>query len=118
METAGVTRSPAFTAEDVARFYANGWWTAATISDAVRANAIHTPDRTAYVDHPNRSLTWREFDSAATALAGELAVMDVRPGTGSRCGTATPRQSTCCSSRSSGAARWWSASAHVRESAR
>lgn len=80
MESTPVTRSPAFTAEDVARFYANGWWTDATISDAVRANAIHTPDRTAYVDHPNPSLTWREFDAAAAALAGQLAGMGVRPG--------------------------------------
>lgn len=80
MESTPVTRSPAFTAEDVARFYANGWWTDATISDAVRANAIHTPDRTAYVDHPNPSLTWREFDAAAAALASQLAGMGVRPG--------------------------------------
>ncbi len=78
--SAAVTNSPAFTAEDVARFYANGWWTGATISDAVRTNAIRTPDRTAYVDYPNRSLTWREFDAAATALAGQLTGTGVRPG--------------------------------------
>ncbi|WP_208103597.1 class I adenylate-forming enzyme family protein [Mycolicibacterium sp. CBMA 226] len=75
-----VTSSPAFTADDVARFYANGWWADTTISDAVRANATHTPDRVAYVDHPDRSLTWRQFDTAATALAGQLAGAGVRPG--------------------------------------
>lgn len=37
-----VTNSPAFTADDVARFYANGWWTGTTISDAVRVNATRT----------------------------------------------------------------------------
>ncbi|WP_260971847.1 class I adenylate-forming enzyme family protein [Mycolicibacterium llatzerense] len=79
-EMTPVTSSPAFTAEDVARFHANGWWTDTTISDAVRANVTRTPDRTAYVDHPDRSLTWREFDAAATALAGQLAGAGVRPG--------------------------------------
>ncbi len=79
-EMTPVTSSPAFTAEDVARFHANGWWTDTTISDAVRANVTRTPDRTAYVDHPDRSLTWREFNSAATALAGQLAGAGVRPG--------------------------------------
>lgn len=79
-EMTAVTSSPAFTAEDVARFYANGWWTDTTISDAVRANVTRTSNRTAYVDHPDRSLTWREFDAAATALAGQLAGAGVRPG--------------------------------------
>jgi acyl-CoA synthetase len=79
META-VTNSPAFTADDVARFYANGWWTDTTISDAVHANATRTPDRIAYVDHPDRSQTWREFDTAATVLAAQLAGAGVRPG--------------------------------------
>ncbi len=78
-ETTPVTSSPAFTAEDVARFHANGWWTDTTISDALHANVTRTPDRTAYVDHPDRSLTWREFDAAATALAGQLAGAGVRP---------------------------------------
>ena len=78
-ETA-VTSSPAFTAEDVARFHANGWWIDTTVSDAARANATRTPDRAAYLDHPDRSLTWREFDTAATALARQLAGAGVRPG--------------------------------------
>jgi len=75
-----VTSSPACTAEDVARFHAKGWWIDSTISDAVRANAARTPDRTAYVDHPDRVLTWNEFDTAATALAGQLTGAGVRPG--------------------------------------
>lgn len=75
-----VTSSPAFTAEDVARFHAKGWWIDSTISDAVRANAARTPERTAYVDHPDRVLTWNEFDTAATALAGQLTGAGVRPG--------------------------------------
>ncbi|MGH3970612.1 MAG: AMP-binding protein, partial [Mycobacterium sp.] len=65
--------SPAFTDEDSARFRAAGWWSDATLSDAVRRNAERAPDHPAYVDHPNTSLTWREFDDAATNLAGQLA---------------------------------------------
>ncbi|MDR3662061.1 MAG: class I adenylate-forming enzyme family protein [Mycobacterium sp.] len=80
LQTTAVTGSPAFTVDDIARFRANGWWSDTTVSDAVRANAAHTPDRTAYVDHPDRSLTWREFDTAATFLAGQLTGAGVRPG--------------------------------------
>ena len=38
------------------------------------------PDRAAYVDHPGLSLTWREFDDAATALAEQLAGVGVARG--------------------------------------
>ncbi|SPM36817.1 Acyl-CoA synthetase (AMP-forming)/AMP-acid ligase II [Mycobacterium rhizamassiliense] len=65
--------SPAFTGEDCARFRAAGWWSDFTLSDAVRRNADRTPDHPAYLDHPDASLTWREFDGAATYLAGQLA---------------------------------------------
>jgi acyl-CoA synthetase len=65
--------SPAFTADEVARYHAAGWWSDTTVSDAVRTNAARTPDLLAYLDHPHDSLTWREFDAAADALAGELA---------------------------------------------
>ncbi|GFG79235.1 2,3-dihydroxybenzoate-AMP ligase [Mycobacterium paragordonae] len=68
-----ITRSPAFTAGDAAAFRAAGWWTDSTLSDAVRRNAAQSPDRAAYIDHPDGALTWREFDAAATALAGQLA---------------------------------------------
>jgi acyl-CoA synthetase len=72
--------SPAFTDEDAARFRAAGWWSDSTLSDAVRRNAERSPDRLAYADHPGTSLTWREFDSAATNLAEQLAGVGVLPG--------------------------------------
>ena len=74
------TGSPAFTADDVARYHAAGWWSDTTVSDSVRANAVRTPRRAAYLDHPDRSLTWREFDTAADALARQLAGAGVCPG--------------------------------------
>ncbi len=72
--------SPAFTDEDSARFRAAGWWSDVTLSDAVRRNAEHSPDRPAYVDHPGASLSWREFDSIASDLAGRLAGLGVMRG--------------------------------------
>jgi acyl-CoA synthetase len=72
--------SPAFTDEDPARFRAAGWWTDSTLSDAVRRNAEHSPQRPAYIDHPDTSLTWRQFDHAATSLAGQLAGSGVARG--------------------------------------
>jgi acyl-CoA synthetase len=72
--------SPAFTAEDSARYHAAGWWSDSTLSDAVRRNAVQSPDSAAYVDHPDLSLTWRELDYAATALAEQLAGVGLAPG--------------------------------------
>lgn len=72
--------SPAFTDEDSARFRAAGWWSDSTLSDAVRRNAERSPDRAAYVDDPGISLTWREFDSTASILAGQLAGAGVMRG--------------------------------------
>ncbi|OBB65918.1 class I adenylate-forming enzyme family protein [Mycobacterium sp. 852014-50255_SCH5639931] len=72
--------SPAFTDEDSARFRAAGFWSDTTLSDAVRRNAEQSPDRLAYVDHPGTSLTWRQFDSAATDVAEQLAGAGVAPG--------------------------------------
>ncbi len=72
--------SPAFTDEDTARFHAAGWWADFTLSGAVRRNAQRSPERVAYLDHPGTSLTWREFDSAATHLAERLAGAGVGPG--------------------------------------
>ena len=69
--------SPAFTAEDAARYRAQGWWSDSTLSDAVRANAAHAPDRAAYIDQPGMTLTWHEFDHAADALAQQLAGIGV-----------------------------------------
>ena len=45
-----IVRSPAFAAEDAARYRAAGWWSDSTLSDAVRRNAEESPDRAAYVD--------------------------------------------------------------------
>ncbi|HEY9302785.1 MAG TPA: AMP-binding protein, partial [Mycobacterium sp.] len=72
--------SPAFTAEESARYRAAGWWSDVTLSDAVRRNAARSPDRVAYVDHPDMSLSWREFDCAAETLAEQLAGLGVMPG--------------------------------------
>ncbi|MCV7103236.1 class I adenylate-forming enzyme family protein [Mycobacterium palustre] len=72
--------SPAFTDEDSARFRAAGWWSDATLSDAVRRNAESTPYHPAYVDHPGALLTWREFDHAATDLACQLTGFGVGRG--------------------------------------
>lgn len=76
-----VISSPAFSAEEAARYHAAGWWSEATLSDAVRRNSEDAPDRPAYIDHPSghpgdhhgRVLTWREFDCAADALVAQLA---------------------------------------------
>ncbi|OBF85372.1 cyclohexanecarboxylate-CoA ligase [Mycobacterium sp. 852002-51163_SCH5372311] len=72
--------SPAFTAEDAARYRAQGWWSDVTLSDAVRANAARSPGRTAYIDHPGMLLTWSEFDYAASDLAQQLAGVGVTRG--------------------------------------
>jgi acyl-CoA synthetase len=65
--------SPAFTDEESARYRTAGWWSDLTLSRAVARNADRFPDRLAYIDHHGSSLTWRQFDSAATALAEQLA---------------------------------------------
>jgi acyl-CoA synthetase len=72
--------SPAFTDEDSARFRAAGWWSDWTLSDAVRRNAEQSADRGAYCDELGISLTWHEFDSAATYLASQLAGLGIARG--------------------------------------
>ena len=67
-------------AQDAVRFRTAGWWSDSTLSDAVRRNAQASPERLAYVDHPGTWLTWREFDSAASALAEQLAGVGVARG--------------------------------------
>jgi acyl-CoA synthetase len=69
--------SPAFTDEDSARYRAAGWWSDSTLSDAVRRNAEHSPDRCAYANDPGTALTWREFDDSADALAEQLTGVGV-----------------------------------------
>jgi acyl-CoA synthetase len=82
MSTGGLDTvgSPAFTDEESARYRAAGWWSDVTLSDAVARNAEQRPDHFAYIDQPGRSFTWREFDSAATALAGQLAGVGIARG--------------------------------------
>jgi acyl-CoA synthetase len=82
MSTGGLDTvgSPAFTDEESARYRAAGWWSDVTLSDAAARNAAHYPDRYAYIDHPGRSFTWREFDAAATALAEQLSAVGVTRG--------------------------------------
>ncbi len=72
--------SPAFADEDAALFRAAGWWSDSTLSDAVRRNAEFGPDRRAYVDDLGASLSWREFDGAASSLAEQLAGLGVLRG--------------------------------------
>ncbi|OJZ70201.1 cyclohexanecarboxylate-CoA ligase [Mycobacterium paraffinicum] len=75
-----IASSPAFSAEDSAHFRACGFWSDATLSDAVRRNAERSPQRLAYVDHPGSALSWRQFDDAASALAEGLAGTGIEPG--------------------------------------
>jgi acyl-CoA synthetase len=72
--------SPPFTDQESARYRAAGWWSDVTLSDAVRRNAGQRPDHGAYVDYPGVSLTWREFNSAATSLAEQLIGVGVLRG--------------------------------------
>ena len=72
--------SPAFTDEESTRYRAAGWWSDATLSDAVRRNADHAPDRCAFADDPGVALTWREFDCSAEAMAEQLAGVGVQRG--------------------------------------
>ena len=65
---------------DAARYRAAGWWSDRTLSNTVREHAAAHPDKPAYVDHPDSTLTWHEFDEAATALASQLAGLGVRAG--------------------------------------
>ena len=74
-----IAESPAFTAEESARYRAEGWWIDASISDAVHRNAERTPGRAAYIDHPDGLLTWHEFDRAAASLAHQLAGAGIGP---------------------------------------
>jgi acyl-CoA synthetase len=72
--------SPAFTDEESMRYRDAGWWSDSTLSDAVRRNAEHAPDRCAYADDPGTALTWREFDDSTDALAEQLAGIGVERG--------------------------------------
>lgn len=67
-----ITGSPAFTGDEISRYRAEGWWSDATLSEAVARNAEQSPTGPAYIDHHGSALTWHEFDHAATTLAEQL----------------------------------------------
>ncbi|PXX08024.1 class I adenylate-forming enzyme family protein [Mycolicibacterium moriokaense] len=76
----------AVTSAEAAQYRAAGWWTDTTLSECVVRNSTSTPDKPAYVDFsldaPDRTLTWSEFDHAATNLAHRLLGLSVAPGDG------------------------------------
>ena len=67
-------------AADAAHYRTAGWWSDRTLSQTVREHAVAQPDKPAYVDYPNTTLTWREFDRAASLLAAQLAGLGVTLG--------------------------------------
>jgi len=74
----------AVTTEEAAHYRAAGWWTDTTLSDCATRNAALTPAKPAYVDFsldsPATTLSWSEFDHAATNLAHRLLAFGVAPG--------------------------------------
>ena len=69
--------SPAFTDEESARYRATGWWSDSTLSDAVRHNAEHSPDRCAYADDPGLAMTIGAYIPAHAPLPSARALLDV-----------------------------------------
>ncbi|MEN3219260.1 class I adenylate-forming enzyme family protein [Mycolicibacterium porcinum] len=67
-------------AADAAHYRAAGWWSDRTLSQTVREHAIAHPGKPAYVDYPDTTFTWSEFDCAASLLAAQLAGLGIRPG--------------------------------------
>jgi acyl-CoA synthetase len=70
----------AIDAVEAARYRSAGWWSDLTVSQAVREHATARPSKPAYVDHPDATVTWLEFDQAATAIASQLVGLGVHPG--------------------------------------
>ncbi len=74
----------AVTSAEAAQYRAAGWWSDDTLSDCVRRNAASSPAKPAYIDFvldgTGNSLSWADFDRAATNLAAELDRLGVRPG--------------------------------------
>jgi acyl-CoA synthetase len=67
-------------AVDAARYRSAGWWSDRTLSQTVRTHALTNPEKPAYVDHPSATITWKEFDRAASLLAAQLTGLGVSPG--------------------------------------
>jgi acyl-CoA synthetase len=70
----------AIDAVEAARYRSAGWWSDLTVSQAVREHATAHPSKPAYVDHPDATVTWLEFDHTATAIASQLVGLGVHPG--------------------------------------
>lgn len=72
------------TSAEAAYFRAQGWWSDSTLSDCISRNATSSPDKPAYIDFhlnsPDQTLTWSQFDNAATALALHLRDLGVCAG--------------------------------------
>ncbi|MBJ7339018.1 class I adenylate-forming enzyme family protein [Mycolicibacterium sp.] len=76
----------AVTSEEAAQYRSAGWWSDTTLSERVRHNSLSAPDKSAFVDFlldsSSRTLTWSEFDHAATNLACQLRDLGVSAGDG------------------------------------
>ena len=72
------------TSAEAAHYRAQGWWSDTTLSDCVTRNATSSPDKPAYIDFhldsPGQTLTWSQFDNAATNLALVLRDLGVAAG--------------------------------------
>lgn len=67
-----------FSAATIERYHADGSWDADTIADLVARNAVATPEAVAF-HAPEGTLTWREYDAAATRLAGAYVLAGLPP---------------------------------------
>lgn len=61
------------------RYTDAGWWQDRSIGDLVREHAERRPDLPAYIE-PERTVSWREYDGRADAVAAALAGAGVPPG--------------------------------------
>jgi acyl-CoA synthetase len=84
-----VTAPRLFSDEQVAEFYAQGWWSRDTWDSLLRGQVAASPDRLALCDAPNRSsfasgepqrLTWAEVDAAVDLVSGALLAAGTRAG--------------------------------------
>ncbi|MER7498776.1 class I adenylate-forming enzyme family protein [Nonomuraea pusilla] len=73
-------------ADRIARYTAEGWWTGDTIDQLLRAQAAARPRATAIVDPPDKTigppkrLTWARLDAEVGRVAGVLHARGVGPG--------------------------------------
>jgi acyl-CoA synthetase len=58
--------------DEVASYYAQGYWTGETLSDVVAANAAAVPDRPAFITR-GRTWTWADYHSRTDEIATQLA---------------------------------------------